>query len=76
MAWVASEKAEQEKKAADKVQRQLGCKQKKAAKAATDNIWKDMVDAHKVEVDAWTADCACLHVLKQRSPRDPQSLRQ
>jgi len=23
-----------------------------------------MVDAHKVEVDAWTAECACLRVLK------------
>jgi hypothetical protein len=61
VAQVASEKAEQEKKAVDKVQRQLGHEQKKAAKAATDDIWKGMVDAHKVEVDAWTAECACCH---------------
>jgi len=64
VAQVASEKAEREKKAVDKVQRQLGREQKKAAKAAADDIWKGMVDAHKVEVDAWTAECACLRVLK------------
>ena len=64
VAQVASEKVEREKKAADKVQRQLGREQKKAAKAATDDIWKGMVDAHKVEVDAWTAECAHLRVLK------------
>jgi hypothetical protein len=64
VAQVVSEKAEREKKAVDKVQRQLGCEQKKAAKAATDDVWKGMVNAHKVVVDAWTAECARLHVLK------------
>jgi hypothetical protein len=40
------------------------CEQKKAAKAATDKAWKAMVEAHKVEVDAWTIECAHLRALK------------
>jgi len=64
VAQVASENVEHEKKAADKVPRQLRCEQKKAAKATADEVWKAMVDAHKVEVDAWTAECAHMCMLK------------
>ena len=74
VAQVASEKAEREKKAVDKVQRQLQCEKKKAA---ADDVWKGMVDAHKVEVDAWTAECVHSHMLKVKVkdlPKKPKTV--
>lgn len=64
VAQVANEKMAREKKIADKTQRQVVREQKKVLKAAADEVWKHMVEAHSVEVTLWTAECARLRVLK------------
>ena len=55
---------EKEKKAKDKSQRGMARKQKKAARDACEEEWRQIKDLHDRAVEAWKAECEKLKEAK------------